>query len=208
MGSASTKNVHKTNLVSKFDQKTFPSSLGWPRSFGGSPNPPNWPKKTAGHSGNKTQCHRCKRLDIITTGQLPTSCSTQPSIVHWLSSSIFPCWLSRYRDIFSISTPTCPTPSNIYIFWKHMIALSLSPSNSPKLYQRKFRPKKIVTKKNYTIKQRYRKLKQKVDAQYAKGLINVKICWEKIWHNLLETDIVDYLLRILFCGPDISTVVR
>ena len=167
MGSASTKNVHKTNLVSKFDQKTFPSSLGWPRSFGGSPNPPNWPKKTAGHSGNKTQCHRCKRLDIITTGQLPTSCSTQPSIVHWLSSSILPCWLSRYRDIFE-----------------------------------NFHQEKLHHK------QRYRKLKQKVDAQYAKGLINVKICWEKIRHNLLGTDIVDYLLRILFCGPDISTVVR
>ena len=41
-----------------------------------------------------------------------------------------------------------------------------------------------------------------------KVLLMSRFVEKKIWHNLLETDIVDYLLRILFCGPDISTVVR
>ena len=49
-------------------------------------------------------------------------CSSQPSIVHWLSSSIFPCWLfgcsSRNGDIWPNLTSTCPTPPNPYIFWK------------------------------------------------------------------------------------------
>ena len=50
-------------------------------------------------------------------------CSSQPSIVHWLSSSIFPClvvWLfgcsSRYGDTRPNLTSSCPTPPNPYIF--------------------------------------------------------------------------------------------
>ena len=40
--------------------------------------------------------------------------SSQPSMVHWLSSSIFPCSVdrcpSRYGIIFSSSTSSCPKP--------------------------------------------------------------------------------------------------
>ena len=54
-------------------------------------------------------------------------CSSQPSIVHWLSSPIFPCsvvwlfgWLfgcsSRYGDTRPNLTSSCPTPPNPYIF--------------------------------------------------------------------------------------------
>ena len=52
------------------------------------------------------------------------NCSSQPSMVHWLSSSIFPClvvWLSRYGNTLQNLTSSCPTPLNPYIFWKLMI---------------------------------------------------------------------------------------
>ena len=52
------------------------------------------------------------------------NCSSQPSMFHWLSSPIFPFLFvcpSRYGDIFSSSTSTCPRPPNPYIFWKLMI---------------------------------------------------------------------------------------
>ena len=51
-------------------------------------------------------------------------CSSQPSLVHWLSSPISPflvfC-LSRYGNIRPNLTSSCPTPPNPYIFWKFMI---------------------------------------------------------------------------------------
>ena len=44
-------------------------------------------------------------------------CASQPSMVHWLSSSIFPCsvgclvvWLSRYGNTLQNLTSSCPTP--------------------------------------------------------------------------------------------------
>ena len=47
------------------------------------------------------------------------NCSSQPSMVHWLSSPLFPCLsLSCHGDI---PTSTCPRPPNPYIFWKLMI---------------------------------------------------------------------------------------
>ena len=51
-------------------------------------------------------------------------CSSQPSIVHWLGSPIFPCSvvrLSRHGDTWPYLTSTCPGPPNPYIFWKLMI---------------------------------------------------------------------------------------
>ena len=47
------------------------------------------------------------------------NCSSQPSMVHWLSSSIFPCLVgcsSRYGDTRPNLTSSCPTPPNPYIF--------------------------------------------------------------------------------------------
>ena len=44
-----------------------------------------------------------------------TSCSSQPSMVHWLSSPIFPCSfvrLSRYGDTRPNLTSSCPKPPN------------------------------------------------------------------------------------------------
>ena len=52
------------------------------------------------------------------------NCSSQPSMVHWLSSPIFPflvVQLSRHGDTRPNLTSTCPTPPNPYIFWKLMI---------------------------------------------------------------------------------------
>ena len=50
------------------------------------------------------------------------NCSSQPSLVHWLSSHIFPCSLSsslsRYGNTRPNLTSCCPTPPNPYIFWK------------------------------------------------------------------------------------------
>ena len=46
-------------------------------------------------------------------------CSSQPSMVHWLSSPIFPCSfvrLSRYGNTRPNLTSSCPTPQNPYIF--------------------------------------------------------------------------------------------
>ena len=44
----------------------------------------------------------------------PAICSSQPSMVHWLSSPIFPCsvvWLSsRYGNTRPNLTSSCPTP--------------------------------------------------------------------------------------------------
>ena len=55
-------------------------------------------------------------------------CSSQPSMVHWLSSSIFPClvvrlfgWLSCHGNTRRNLTSRCPIPPNPYIFWKLMI---------------------------------------------------------------------------------------
>ena len=50
-------------------------------------------------------------------------CSSQPSIVHWLSSSIFPCSVVCPAMVTSDqnSTSTSPRPPNPYIFWKLMI---------------------------------------------------------------------------------------
>ena len=51
-------------------------------------------------------------------------CSSQPSIVHWLSSSIFPCLVVRsscHGNIWPNLTSSCPTTPNPYIFRKLMI---------------------------------------------------------------------------------------
>ena len=52
-------------------------------------------------------------------------CSSQPSMVHWLSSSIFPCsvvcsfgWLSRYGNTRPNLTSSCPTPPKPIHFQK------------------------------------------------------------------------------------------
>ena len=56
----------------------------------------------------------------VTDFEMETSnCSSQPSMVHWLSSSIFPFLFvrpSRHGDISPNLTSTCPTPPNPYIF--------------------------------------------------------------------------------------------
>ena len=52
-------------------------------------------------------------------------CSSQPSMVHWLSSPIFPfcSFVCRPAMVtsYQISTSTSPRPPNPYIFWKLMI---------------------------------------------------------------------------------------
>ena len=51
-------------------------------------------------------------------------CSSQPSMVHWLSSSIFPCLfgcLSRYGDTGPNLTSFCPRSPKPLHFWKLII---------------------------------------------------------------------------------------
>ena len=51
-------------------------------------------------------------------------CSSQPSMVHWLSSPIFPFLFVRRPAMVTSSPPPllpCPRPPNPYIFWKLMI---------------------------------------------------------------------------------------
>ena len=73
---------------------------------------------------------KCTRLNCIyhwgrLVAMLIHNCSSQTSIVHWLSSPIFPCLVgcrpSRYGDTHPNLTSSCPTPPNPYIFWKLMI---------------------------------------------------------------------------------------
>ena len=53
--------------------------------------------------------------------ELSDYCSSQPSIVHWLSSSIFPCLvgcLSRYGNTRPNLISSCPTPPKPIHFQK------------------------------------------------------------------------------------------
>ena len=66
---------------------------------------------------NKQQKHLFRNNDELYQRSDNQYCSSQPSIVHWLSSSIFPCSsLSRYGDIRINLTSTYPRPPNPYIF--------------------------------------------------------------------------------------------
>ena len=50
------------------------------------------------------------------------NCSSQPSMVHWLNSPIFPCWLFGCRAMVTSPLLFAPDPPpNPYIFWQLMI---------------------------------------------------------------------------------------
>ena len=70
-------------------------------------------------TGEKYDMKFLSGLNELHEAEFYMNCSSQPSMVHWLSSSNFPCSLSsssRYGDIRPNLTSSCPTPQNPYIF--------------------------------------------------------------------------------------------
>ena len=62
------------------------------RQTGDTRSPPGLPLKSLVYDGSNGLCWRSV-ASTLSEHRFDTFCSSQPSIVHWLSSPIFPCWL-------------------------------------------------------------------------------------------------------------------